>query len=1466
VNRIAFAFFSVLALVAPARVLAQPTLINTLGGARGYGTDCLSTNDDGSSDLIDLTAAFPGGLEFFGIRHTTGYVNTNGNITFAGPLATFTPTAFPVAEQPMIAPYWADVDIRGAACSGFGGDRGCASPTTNGVWWHLEPGRMVVTWDRVGFFMCDDSRQMTFQLILNEARYCGIAGDFDVEFRYTQCEWETGDASDGVGGFGGTPAQVGFDAGNLADFVSIMGSRMDGISRVVCDGSNVGEPGVWRFRIRRGVIECPDAGDPCTIAGAVGVCAEGRTRCARAGVECQPIVAAGPEVCDAFDNDCDGEVDEDPRLCGDSEICVSGRCIGRCFEGGCAEGFTCTPEGVCTEDACATVTCPAGERCVGGACVGVCGGIVCPPGQSCVGGSCQNLCTSVECGACEFCSEGTCRTRCEVDGCAVGEACEETGECVEEACLGVRCGPGRVCRAGVCANACDGVVCPAGQRCTRGECVVPPPVTTPDAGMPGVDAGGMTGTDMGGMAEVDAGRITAPPAAKDGCSCSVPGAATGGRDMGGALLAVAMFGLALGRRRSGVRVAAARVAGAASVALLVSWGLAGCTSRGERMTGDAVCGDGAISGLELCDDSGTAPGDGCSIFCTVESGWSCTGEPSVCTNGGPLCGDMRVDTGEMCDDGGESAECDADCTAVICGDRRVNALANEACDDGNAIDGDGCTAGCLAEPGTCGNAMCEAGETCSNCAADCAATPLCSMCDDFDLDGATDQACGGTDCNDEDPMVRPGMPEIPCNRIDEDCDRATRDALDADMDGSTCNFDCDDADPDRSPLTRELCGDMVDNDCNPETPDVFDTDRDGASCEVDCDDFRATTCPTCPEICNNTINDDCNPATPDAFDADGDGSSCDLDCNDGNAMIRPGGTELCDGVDNDCDALLDGPGEDDDRDGFADLSCGMACVGSCGDCDDANARVSPAEREFCGNMRDDDCNPATSDALVDGDLDGATCDLDCNDADATLFPDASGLCGTRFEYFEDFEAGAGGWTTSGAASSWAWGRPAGTFIPRAASGMNAWVTSLTGDYRNDELSYLTSPPIDLSTVTGAVRVAFSHIYETETFPDGGWLEVSVDGGTTWRKVGAVGEGANWYSNASRQWWSGTSGAAGVWRTASISLTGVAGRADVRLRFVLDTDGSFTYEGFGVDDVRVTDQLVDLAVSALDATPPVACSGANLPIRVTIRNDGTTNVGAFSVAYTVDGGTPVSEMVRRTLRPGETYLHTFATPLALTAGARTVVGSVSLMGDASPVNDTARTTFTVTASTVLTAVPAYSEGFESTAGGWTASGMASSWARGLPTSSFVGVAGEGTRAWATSLASTYNNNELSYLQSPCFDFGAVMADPDLSFLHIYRTRPTGDSGWMEVTTDGIDWVKLGTAASGTNWYSDATENVWRGDTGMADVWRTASHPLVGTAGRPLVRFRFVFSSNATLTEDGFGVDAFSIAPPPAPPMP
>ena len=44
-----------------------------------------------------------------------------------------------------------------------------------------------------------------------------------------------------------------------------------------------------------------------------------------------------------------------------------------------------------------------------------------------------------------------------------------------------------------------------------------------------------------------------------------------------------------------------------------------------------VCyGDGIIWGDEECDDGNLDDGDGCSSTCTVEYGWDCTGEPSVC--------------------------------------------------------------------------------------------------------------------------------------------------------------------------------------------------------------------------------------------------------------------------------------------------------------------------------------------------------------------------------------------------------------------------------------------------------------------------------------------------------------------------------------------------------------------------------------------------------------------------------------------------------------------------------------------------------------------------------------------------------------------------------------------------------------------------------------------------------------------
>ena len=53
---------------------------------------------------------------------------------------------------------------------------------------------------------------------------------------------------------------------------------------------------------------------------------------------------------------------------------------------------------------------------------------------------------------------------------------------------------------------------------------------------------------------------------------------------------------------------------------------------------------------------------------------------------------------------------------------------------------------------------------------------------------------------------------------------------------------------------------------------------------------------------------------------------------------------------------------------------------------------------------------------------------------------------TAYPYLEDFESGAGGWSTAG--TLWELGTPAGTTIAGAASGTNAWMTGLSTNYPN----------------------------------------------------------------------------------------------------------------------------------------------------------------------------------------------------------------------------------------------------------------------------------------------------------------------------------------------------------------------------------------------------------------------------------
>lgn len=226
---------------------APASAIPLLTTANGdFGELAMNPNDDGSSSQL----ALPFMVNFFGNNYNSFFINNNGNVTFEGRVSSFTPTPFPAANRPMIAPYWSDVDTR---CNG------CGNVYIGG----LNDETVIVTWNDVGHYWQDASNGTNnYQLVLRDrSGDTGVAGDFDVEFRYDRLEWTTGDASGGTDGHGGTPAQAGYDAGDGVNFFTLPGSRTADVLELQ-NTSNVSAatPGLWSFAIRNGALpgETPD--------------------------------------------------------------------------------------------------------------------------------------------------------------------------------------------------------------------------------------------------------------------------------------------------------------------------------------------------------------------------------------------------------------------------------------------------------------------------------------------------------------------------------------------------------------------------------------------------------------------------------------------------------------------------------------------------------------------------------------------------------------------------------------------------------------------------------------------------------------------------------------------------------------------------------------------------------------------------------------------------------------------------------------------------------------------------------------------------------------------------------------------------------------------------------------------------------------------------------------------------------
>lgn len=125
----------------------------------------------------------------------------------------------------------------------------------------------------------------------------------------------------------------------------------------------------------------------------------------------------------------------------------------------------------------------------------------------------------------------------------------------------------------------------------------------------------------------------------------------------------------------------------------------------------------------------------CSSGRACPAGQKCAASQDICIK--TDCGDGLLQAGEACDDGNvlDGDGCSRTCeSAESCGNGLVDSASGEVCDDGNTRDGDGCSANCKSNE-KCGNSVVDVtvGEKCDDgntrsadgCSADCLSDETC---------------------------------------------------------------------------------------------------------------------------------------------------------------------------------------------------------------------------------------------------------------------------------------------------------------------------------------------------------------------------------------------------------------------------------------------------------------------------------------------------------------------------------------------------------------------------------------------------------------------------------------------------------------------------------------------------------------------------------------------------------------------
>jgi len=345
---------------------------------------------------------------------------------------------------------------------------------------------------------------------------------------------------------------------------------------------------------------------------------------------------------------------------------------------------------------------------------------------------------------------------------------------------------------------------------------------------------------------------------------------------------------------------------------------------------------------------------------------------------------------------------------------------------------------------------------------------------------------------------------------------------------------------------------------------------------------------------------------------------------------------------------------------------------------------------------------------------------------------------------------------------------------------------------------------------------------------------------------------------------------------------------------------------------------DIAAKSLDDPVHFGAKAENVPFspKATFRNEGVADqTSPFNVRYEILNAVP-SIVYSNTqsipsLASGASVQVTFDPVSGGLAVGTYSIRAISLLGtDQLPSNDTISGTLYVLP--LISSFP-YTENFEDPTDGSMTGGYGwytgyvervlqqpsgtpppprtsvIDWIRGTPAKVQISGAHSGTKCYVTKLTGNYSDQTETFLGSPVFNFSSVTGPVIFEFWQNMKVEPNWDGGVVEISTDGgYTWARLDSALGtppgyvtqkSANWYS------WNDTLGYLDYikfthnadsanaadpnhripvypgnltgWFKSATVLNNVAGLSDVRFRFHFSSDDAVNNEGWAIDDVTI---------